>query len=495
VASATAWLLTVRVTSSKGRLRRRLSSVRVRVGLVATVAVCMTLLIGGVGLIALLRQDLVHSLRGQAQLEAAQVAALADSGALPNPLPAANVPNLTVVQVVDTTGRVIASSPSLSGRPPLIKSGPTRALQERTLEHPAFAPNQRFEAFSVPVTIGGQPVTVIVASSLADFEQSVHVLGNFLLIALPLLLVVMGGTSWVIIGRSLRPVEAMRAEVAEITTRQLNRRVPVPGSDDEVGRLAVTLNQMLDRLQASTDLQQRFVADASHELRSPVANIKAAVEVALRHPELTDWPAVARDILDQDERMADLVNELLLLARFDEGTATQRRSTVEVSEIVSHQAQQVRPSGAPVVVTAVESGSVLADRGHLERLVGNLVDNAARHAATVVEVSVTVAGDWVEVRVRDDGPGVPEADRGRIFERFVRLEEDRARASGGLGLGLAIVNELVALYGGTINVGDAQPGAVFIVRLPRYRPPEGPGEEPPDRPTVVPHTRTNATLP
>jgi signal transduction histidine kinase len=225
---------------------------------------------------------------------------------------------------------------------------------------------------------------------------------------------------------------------------------------------------MLDRLEASTDRQQRFVADASHELRSPVANIKAAVEVALHHPEKADWPAVARDVLAQDDRMADLVNELLLLARFDEGTAMPQRTPVDIAAIVTGQADRSGPNGPAIAVTAVQPATVLADRGHVERIIGNLVDNAARHATTRVELSVTRTGDWVEVRVRDDGPGVPEADRERIFERFVRLEEDRARASGGFGLGLAIVKELVGLYGGTINVGDARPGAVFVVQFPTH---------------------------
>jgi signal transduction histidine kinase len=459
------------------------------VGLVATIAVGTALVFGGVVLIALLHRDLTQSLRSQAQLEAAAISQGATHGPLPNPLPAVNVPNLTVIQVVDAEGRVIAASPSLSGRPPLINVGSTRTIQQKTLEQPAFASGQRFAVFAIPVTIGGQPGTVIVASSMADFEHSVHVLGKFLLIALPVLLALVATTSWVIIGRSLRPVEDMRAEVAEITNTQLNRRVPVPESDDEVGRLALTLNQMLDRLQASSDRQQRFVADASHELRSPIANIKAALEVALRRPTRADWPAVAGDVLDQDERMASLVDELLLLARFDEGMATPQRSTVDVSDIVSRQPDQAAVTGAPVAVTvmAAEPALVLADRGHLERVIGNLVDNASRHASTLVELSVDASGDWVQVRVRDDGPGIPEADRSQIFERFVRLEEDRARASGGFGLGLAIVKELVGLYGGTIEVGDARPGAVFIVRLPRHSPASG-------QPAPTPEERPKATL-
>jgi signal transduction histidine kinase len=450
------------------RLRRYLFSVRVRVGLVATIAVGTTLVIGGVVLINLLHRNVFHSFRSQAQLEAAAISQGAAHGPLPNPLPAVDVANLTVIQVVDSGGRVISASPTLSGRPPIMNVRSTRRIQQTALDHPTFASSQRFTVFAVPVTINGEPATVIMASSLADLEHSVDGLGKFMLIALPVLLALVATSSRVIIGRSLRPVEAMRAEVAEITNSQLNRRVPEPESDDEVNRLAVTLNQMLDRLQGSSDRQQRFVADASHELRSPIANIKAALEVALRRPNSADWPAVAGDVLGQDERMASLVDELLLLARFDEVLGTPHLSPVDVSDIVSRQPDQ---AAAPIAVdvVAAEPAIVLADRGHLERVISNLVDNARRHASTRVELSVDMSGDWVQVRVRDDGPGIPEADRSHIFERFVRLEEDRARASGGFGLGLAIVKELVGLYGGTIEVGEAQPGAVFIVRLPRDR--------------------------
>lgn len=476
------------------RLRRYLSSVRVRVGLVATVAVGTTLVFGGIVLVALLHRDLLQSQKSQAQVAAAAISQGALHGSLPNPLPTIDVSNLTLIQVVDAGGRVISASPPLYGRPPIINVRSTRTILQKTIEQPAFAPKQRFTVFAVPATVNGQPVTVIVASSLADLERSVHILGKFLLIALPVLLGIVATSSWVIIGRSLRPVEAMREEVAEITNSQLNRRVPVPESDDEVGRLAVTLNQMLDRLQASSNRQQRFVADASHELRSPIANIKAALEVALRRPNRADWPAVAGDVLDQDERMASLVDELLLLARFDEGMARPQRSAVDVSDIVSRLSDQAAANEGHVDfnVVATEPAVVVADRGHVERVIGNLVDNACRHASTRVDLSVDVSGDWVQVRVRDDGPGIPEADRGQIFERFVRLEEDRARASGGFGLGLAIVKELVGLYGGTIEVTDAQPGAVFIVRLPHDHPAGPAGGQSAVTPTT--EERPRATL-
>jgi signal transduction histidine kinase len=464
-----------------GRLRRRLAEVRVRVGLVATVAVVLTLVVGGVGLVALLHRNLINSLHNQAQVQAAEVADLAQRGPLPKPLPAVNTPNLTLVQVVDAHGQVIDGSAPLLDRSPVISVRPGRLNKDITLDHPGFAPDQKFVAIAIPVTLNGQPATVIVASSMAELEHSLHLLGKFLLIALPILVALVATAMWLIIGRSLRPVEAMRAEVAEITTRQLNRRVPEPAGGDEVGRLASTLNGMLDRLERSTDRQRRFVADASHELRSPIANIGAALEVALRHPEVADWPAVARDILNQDERMASLVEELLLLARFDETTSPPATSPIDLADVAERQAERAPLSGPRVEVAHVEPAIVLADPGHLDRVVTNLVDNAVRHASERVQLSVRRDGPWAEMEVRDDGPGVPPEDRDRIFERFVRLEEDRARSSGGFGLGLAIVKELVGLYGGTIKVTDGHPGAVFTVRFPL-----GPGaDEPTDRGLVL----------
>jgi signal transduction histidine kinase len=256
--------------------------------------------------------------------------------------------------------------------------------------------------------------------------------------------------------------------------RDLGVRVPEPPTGDEVARLARTLNEMLDRLGEADERQRRFVADASHELRTPLANIRTAMEVANRHPGRANWPAVAADVLVQDGRMERLVSDLLVLARSDAGHVTPRRKDCDLADIVRAELDRTLPPGVRLEAGALTPSMVSGDPDQLARIVANLVDNALRHAASRVAVSLTPAGRWVELTVRDDGPGIPPADRQRVFERFVRLDQHRSRAegrstegrgAGGAGLGLAIVAELTAAHGGSVRIGGA-PGAVLTVRLP-----------------------------
>jgi signal transduction histidine kinase len=269
---------------------------------------------------------------------------------------------------------------------------------------------------------------------------------------------------WFIVGRALRPIEAMRAEVDAITSRALDRRVPEPASGDEVGRLARTMNEMLDRLERSSAAQRRFGEDASHELRTPVANIRTAMEVALAHPERTDWVAVGRDVLEQDGRAQQLIDELLVLARTDGGRLERATALVDLAGV----ARSGAIGDGAVTVRTVMPGPVfvLADATHVARIVANLVENALRFARTSVTVAVERLGPWGILSVEDDGPGVPDADRERVFERFVRLDQHRGRASGGSGLGLAIVAELVEAAGGSVALEGPSPTSRFVVRLP-----------------------------
>jgi signal transduction histidine kinase len=285
-------------------------------------------------------------------------------------------------------------------------------------------------------------------------------------VGLPILLAVVGLICWWMVGRALRRIEALRREVAEIAVRPGEHRVAVPATDDEVGRLARTLNSMLDRMEQLSARERRFVADASHELRSPIANIRTAVEVALHRPETADWQRVAGEVLTEDGRMGHLVEELLLLARSDEGrllAASDRHDLLSVARRVVSSGDY---AGLPRVVVSGTSAPVLVPGAYLERIIANLVDNARRFATSRVEVVVGRHGGTATLTVRDDGPGVPEAERGRVFERFVRLDEARDREHGGFGLGLAIVADLCHAYRGTIEVADGSPGAVFLVRFP-----------------------------
>jgi signal transduction histidine kinase len=311
-------------------------------------------------------------------------------------------------------------------------------------------------------------ITLVAQQSLAEVNTTVDNLTTTMYFVVPALVLLVAFAVWYFAGRALRPVEAIRAEAAAITGSTMYRRVPEPGTDDEVGRLAQTMNAMLDRLEQSSQRQRQFVSDASHELRSPLASIRANLEVALRNSDRADWPAVARRALSEDQRMEDTVAELLELARLDELEGQTRLDTlpeVDLDEIVLDETMQ--PRRVPVDVTRVSGGRVHGRREQLARMARNLVDNAARHATSRVELTLQERDDVVELLVDDDGPGVPLADRQRVFERFTRLDDGRAREAGGLGIGLAIVQAVVEQHGGTVTVEDAPiGGARFAVRLP-----------------------------
>jgi signal transduction histidine kinase len=317
--------------------------------------------------------------------------------------------------------------------------------------------------------------TVLVARSTEAVGEAVAAVSGLLAVGLPLLLAVVAVTTWVVVGRALAPVEAMRAEVDEISAAALHRRVPDPPADDEIGRLARTMNRMLGRLEQAQVRQRRLVADASHELRSPVATIRQHAEVALAHPGRASAAELAATVLAEDLRLQRLTEDLLLLTRADEQSLALRRRPVDLDDLVFEEAGRLRDAtGLRVDTTAVSAGRVAGDAAGLRRVLRNLGDNASRHARERVALSVAERDATVVLAVDDDGPGIPDADRERVFERFVRLDGARARDDGGSGLGLAIVAELVAAHGGTV-VAAAGPlgGARVEVTLPRVADPEG----------------------
>ncbi|WP_433276818.1 sensor histidine kinase [Pseudonocardia xinjiangensis] len=315
----------------------------------------------------------------------------------------------------------------------------------------------------------GNHVAIYVALPLTSVQTATDTVLFYLLFGVPILILVTGLTTYYFAGRALRPVEAIRARVAAMSEKDLAQRVPVPGARDEVGRLAETMNAMIGRLQDAQGVQRRFVADASHELRSPLATIATGLELMQRGP--TD-PGTVTALRGETERLNRLVDALLLLARADERGLQPRREEVDLDEVA--ESERGRPSDSRVVAEVhAEPVRVIGDRGQLARVVRNLVDNARRHARSRVIVTVTREESTAVIEVSDDGPGVPAEDRGRVFERFVRLDSARARADGGSGLGLAIVAEVVAAHGGSVTVDDAPGGgARFRVRLPATLPQE-----------------------
>jgi signal transduction histidine kinase len=267
--------------------------------------------------------------------------------------------------------------------------------------------------------------------------------------------------------RSLRSVDAIRARVAEISTSDLTERVPVPPGRDEISALAMTMNDMLARIESGHEAQRQFVGDASHELRSPLTAIISALDVAVSHPEVFDLKLATSTLVPEAQRMRVLVEDLLLLARADEHRLALHRESVRLDDIATGEVVRQRRIARREIGVDAQPTELHGDGAALSRLVRNLLENAVRHAGRRVTVTVRPVDEYAVVTVTDDGPGIPEKDRMRVFDRFVRLDSDRARSSGGTGLGLSIVAEIATAHGGEVRIGDGIGGGTAVtVQLP-----------------------------
>ncbi len=308
---------------------------------------------------------------------------------------------------------------------------------------------------------------VLVARALVDVVDTTTVITRLLIIGLPLLVAVVALTTWFAVGRALAPVEAIRREVDAISAAQLHRRVPQPKADDEIGRLAATMNRMLERLESARNSQRRFVSDASHELRSPITVIRQHAEVALAHPDRVTAAELAEVVLAEQQRMQRLVEDLLLLARADEHVPL-ARAAVDLDDLAFEEGHRLRSTTSKQVDTSgVSAARVQGDAEALRRMFRNVGENAARHASSRVDITLVERGDEVVLTVDDDGPGIPESERVRVLQRFVRLDEARSRDEGGSGLGLSIVDEVVRAHGGSVSIEQSPLGGARIqITLP-----------------------------
>lgn len=307
---------------------------------------------------------------------------------------------------------------------------------------------------------------LVLAVPVEDDAETLATVATLLAAAVPLLLLLVAGTTWLVTGRALRPVTRIREEVDGITADRLHRRLAVPGSADEVAALATTMNGMLDRLDAAAAAQRRFVSDASHELRSPLATIRQHAELAQAHPEVTSIGELAEVVSEEGIRLQGIVESLLLLARLDEGAGI-HIEPVDVDDLALGEVRRLRAAGVQVDGSGISAARVDGDPRLLGQLLRNLADNAVRHARGRIAIGVVIADSHVFVTVEDDGAGVPPAERERVFERFVRLDEARSRDAGGSGLGLAIARGIAAAQRGTVSVDESRwGGARFVVTLP-----------------------------
>ncbi|WP_426498776.1 ATP-binding protein [Streptomyces sp. D54] len=481
-------------------------SVRARAAIGATLVVAVALVAAGLAVLLVLRANLIDQADLQAEVAAREVAGQVATGTPYDELELDDEEDHPV-QVTDEEGRVVIVSKDLravtgtgtSGVTPVPSAsagaspspgegdgddddsadddedGSRPGRGEVSSDDPDFSDgaatvdgttaDYRFAAVEA-TTPDGVTLTVYAGAPLAAEQEAVNTVRGAMLTGLPLLLVVVAGVTWLVTRRALRPVEGIRREMAAITASEdLARRVPEPGSRDEIAALARTTNETLTVLEASVERQRRFVADASHELRSPIASLRTQLEVAEAHPELLDLPGAVADTV----RLQVLAADLLLLARLDAGEKP-GSATVELGALVREEVSQRTGDRIAVSVEVPQGGAfeVNGSRGQLSRVIGNLLDNAQRHAEGSVAVSVAADGRGVRVEVRDDGAGVPEDERERIFERFVRLDDARSRDDGGAGLGLAIARDVASRHGGTLTVGRAaEGGAAFRLWLPR----------------------------
>jgi signal transduction histidine kinase len=428
---------------------------------IGLLGVAVALAVGGSVLYAVLHYVGLRTLDRSAAATAQDVVALVRSDRLPDPIP---VTGAQFVQVVDSRDRVVSASQNADRLTSLLTPREVRAALSTPV---AVSGSRNGLASRLRVTATRAPhgEVVLVAQQLDQLERSAQGLRRALLVTFPVLLVVLGLIAWRVIGATLRPVEALRAGAERISGSGRDERLPEPGTDDEIGALARTLNSMLDRLASSRERQRGFLADVAHELRSPLASMRTQLEVAQR---LGEGGELVDGLHADTVRMASLVEDLLVLARLDADTAPRSPSgPVEVDEVVA--AAVGRHTGGRVVVRAAGEGGLRVEGDHdeLVRVLTNLVDNAVRHAESRVEVGAERRGGRVALLVDDDGPGVPGGDRERVLQRFARLDEARDRDAGGSGLGLAIVRELVERRGGRVLLADSPLGGLRVEVLLR----------------------------
>lgn len=438
-------------------------SLHARLTAAAAVVIALGMIVAGGLLVWRLHSSLIANLDSSIVQQSSTIADQAAHSELPRRLPDPD-DGAPTVQVISADGSVLAGSGDLGSRRRMFTVAGTPDTVVRTT-HLAGRPDTDYRVAATTTDTPTGSVTVYAALSTAAVDSSTTELLSALAVGLPIVVAILTLVGWLLVGRALRPVEAVRRQAADIPGTDLTRRLRPPAAEDELSRLTATFNELLARIETASARQQRFVADAAHELRSPIATLRTQLEVTGRSAHADKLAQALPGLLGDVDRLSRLVDDLLALARMD-AHPTQHRQVLDLDDIVLVQARAVRDRGPAIDVTGVSAGRVTGDLSALTRVVRNLLANATRHAASTVRVTLRTEGGNVVLVVADDGPGIRPADRERVFERFTRLDEARSRDAGGAGLGLAIVREAVVSHDGTVVLADNHPGARFTVTLP-----------------------------
>jgi signal transduction histidine kinase len=452
------------------RWQRWRHSLRARVVLAVGLLLTLVLVVSALALARWTRRSLTQGVEADLLSQIGEVGLLARHQQLPPVLRPVGV-RTGEVQVFDSQGNVVASSAGVLSQDRLdVIAAPTGSAEAKHIVDGARLGRSAGEPFLVvarSVDTPTGPFVIYGASSLRSADQAVHSLTIALLGGIPVILIIAALLLWGSVGRALSPVERMRAEVEDIEATSLDRRISAPNTDNEIDRLAHTLNGLLDRLETALRRERRFAADASHELRSPLAAARTQLEVGLAYPDRTNWTETATDVLIEIERLDVLARDLLRIAKSDAG-AHRRDEPLDLGELVSVQLTALPASDASVEYTSTAGAlPILGDRDLLVRVIRNLLTNAQRHAATRIWATDACTADSVTVRVSNDGPPIPLDQLENIFEPFARLDDARGHDEGGAGLGLAIARRIVEDHGGKLTAESVSEGATFVVQMPR----------------------------
>lgn len=444
---------------SQGRSRW---GIRKRATATAVAVVAAALLVGGIILLVLLQTSLVAGTEAAARQKARDVVtqiADQDVGEAAQYI-SSTAHSGQIVQIVDPTGAVVAGSVPAAERVPLTDLRPAagQILTQEVASLRSIDDEDEFLIVAAGVRAGTGVYTVTVAVTVQVQADTVTTVGWFVLGATPLLLVVVGASVWILVGRSLRQVERIRGQVAEINAQKLDGRVDVPATADEIHALALTMNTMLERLQASDREQRRFVSDASHELRSPLATLSAGVEIAAADPSGETWNGMKEVLAGETARMRYLVEDLLTLAKTNDGGRRLEAADVDFDDVLDQEIRRLRSTSPHRITAEMNPARLTGDVRRLGQVVRNVLDNADRHAISRISIRLDSGANGTILTIDNDGRPVPESERERIFERFVRLDESRSRESGGSGLGLAIVAGIMGAHHGTVRATETPDG-------------------------------------
>lgn len=442
--------------------------IRARLTLAFALAMAVVLAAVGAFLYVRLGSALDEAIDESLQARLAEVSAQVERGESVAPR---GDPEERIVQVLDAEGNLVSGTAGLVE--PLLEPGSLPLATEAatwSIHDDVAGIDGRVRVLAATVDTASGMRVVLVGTSLEDRDDAVQELLTLLLVAAPIALLLTSLLGYGLATLALRPVETMRLEAAAISATEPGRRLPVPDSNDEISRLGETLNAMLGRLEAALERERSFVADAGHELRTPLALLKAELELALRRPRSEiELAAAVRSAADETDRLTQLAEDLLLLARSDRSQLPLEREPIGVQTLLGTVAarfdSRARREGRRIEVDAADALEMTADRVRLEQALGNLVDNALAHGDGVVRLSALERNGHVELHVRDEGAGFPADFLPRAFDRFTQA--DSARTGAGTGLGLAIAEAVSAAHGGSAHAANRSEGGSDVwLRLP-----------------------------